>query len=414
MYLDKNVSVKSIIIFCYSLLFASRINVLISSSTPSQLWIVLEIIYLAIISFFCFLYPKPVLKINKKLNSQILVQIILILHTVLFGVVFINAQFSNLIYDYFQSQILFFLIVILTVAVACKYRLLYPILKASFYVLSFFLLFKLIANISDLNLSNISNIFVSGLRTRANFGFGHYNVLGNACSCNIMIWILLKNKKQSMMSKWIQNAFAAISAIMLLCSASRTALTGLVLYVLVFYFLELDRILKNKRFKGFCRALIVICIVSIVLMVFADIGFESFLVESNRITLVKAAIPALLNSNRVLFGLGYAANITYGTNLTPYTTYWLDNGYIYYLVTTGVIGLSLIVLIILMIWKGLTRHADLKIGKQVVAIFFVYLYSALFEGLLFQSGSVTNYIYMILFFVCMGNASEIRTWKEDN
>lgn len=413
MYANRKVSISNIIVISYAILFASRITVLISSDVPSALWILLEVIYLAIIGFFLFFYPNTNLKIRKEWNSQVAVQIIFLLLTILFGVIFSNSKFKDLIFDHFQSQIIYVLIIIFTAAVVCKYRLLYPVLKISFYILSFYLSFQLITNISELDLSNVRNIFIADSRTRANFGFGHYNNLGNACTCNIMMWLLLKNKKRTVMSKWIQRAFVVISVIMLLSSASRNALTSLVVYVFVLAFLDIDRILKSKNLALLFRALIVMCIVGMAMIVLTDFDFEEFLIASNRITIAKVAIPVLMNSGRILLGLGYASNTAYGTHLTPYTTYWLDNGYVYYLVTTGVVGLLMIVSMIAIIGNGLLKHTDIKVGKQVFALFCMYLYSALFECSLFQSGSVTNYVFLVLFFACIGNYSEFREWRVD-
>ena len=60
-----------------------------------------------------------------------------------------------------------------------------------------------------------------------------------------------------------------------------------------------------------------------------------------------------MKSGRILIGLGYASNADYGSNLTPYMTSWLDNSYMYYLITTGVIGFAIIMIALVVIWRGL-------------------------------------------------------------
>ena len=65
-------------------------------------------------------------------------------------------------------------------------------------------------------------------------------------------------------------------------------------------------------------------------------------------TLFSVALPTFFKSNRTWIGLGLASGEIYGQNLTPYKTYWLDNGYIYTLITSGYIGITIYVALIIL------------------------------------------------------------------
>ena len=58
------------------------------------------------------------------------------------------------------------------------------------------------------------------------------------------------------------------------------------------------------------------------------VSLDGLLLDSNRMTLFSVALPTFFKSNRTWIGLGLASGEIYGQNLTPYKTYWLDNGYI--------------------------------------------------------------------------------------
>jgi hypothetical protein len=99
-----------------------------------------------------------------------------------------------------------------------------------------------------------------------------------------------------------------------------------------------------------------------------------------------------LQSGKTVLGLGYASTVAYAEGLTPYTTHWLDNGYIYYLVTTGFAGFAVILSGVGCMGFIVFRQKMLPHGKRLIAVFCVYLYIALLEATLFQSGVIVNYI----------------------
>lgn len=66
------------------------------------------------------------------------------------------------------------------------------------------------------------------------------------------------------------------------------------------------------------------------------------------------------------------------------------------MITTGFIGSIIYIVALGAILKNVRRLSECSIGKNMICIFAVYLYSALFEATLF-TGTIPNYVYMILF-----------------
>ena len=94
---------------------------------------------------------------------------------------------------------------------------------------------------------------------------------------------------------------------------------------------------------------------------------------------------------------------------TPYKTYWLDNSYIYVLITSGYLGCVFYVIMTIILFVGLNRVANHALRKIFLSLAIMYMYSAMFETTLFWAGVMQNYIYMIIFLValsgCFNNPS---------
>lgn len=171
--------------------------------------------------------------------------------------------------------------------------------------------------------------------------------------------------------------------------------------------------------KQTTRALkVTIYILIIVAAVFVANGasFSSLLSISQRSLLFYVALPTWRESGRIMTGLGYVSSSSYGNNLTPYTTYFLDNSYIYYLVTTGIIGFLLIGIAVYVLGRNIYKNRFKEIGMYGFSLFCVYLYISLFEAVVFNSGIPTNYIYMVLLLSVAGMRENdvIDTLEEDN
>lgn len=111
-------------------------------------------------------------------------------------------------------------------------------LKISIIVISLFLVWRYITDFNGLEvLGNLTNFF-SSLKTeryRVTYGLSHANVAGNICCANILlISILLFSSKvyKKIHIRFLCSLIIILSAIMLLSTGSRTALTSVVLFFL--------------------------------------------------------------------------------------------------------------------------------------------------------------------------------------
>lgn len=387
---------QMIIMCSFAIMFISRILVISGNYKIPINPVLIAIVYILIVVYFGT-YGFEKIIISQKINEAAVTAGALILYVLLFCIVFVNPLMSKYASQMLQRQGMFVVLVILSAWIINKYNLFDVFLKATFVSISVVLLVQFIMNLSDLQFLNIVNIMSSTERTRGNFGFEHYNTLGGTCVCNILIGMLIRKRKR--VSRYFDCliwGFTLLSILMLLVSASRSSITSLGIYICLYVYLNLG--------KGTTRFLkIPLGCVMVTLSLFnLGMSFDNFLVKSNRFTLFDVALPAFFKSGRMMIGLGYAPTEVYGLNETPYLTYWLDNGYIYTLVTTGYIGSIIYIIALGAIIKSIHRLSKCDISKNMICIFTVYLYVALFETTLF-TGTIPNYVYVILFLLYGNN-----------
>lgn len=389
---DKDIRTnKSIFLVAFYVLMVSRILVLTNNYTWFINPILLEVLYLILVVALLIVKNRFVFRLHH--GAYLYVLAVMLVHTVLWGVFFRNKQFEGLIHDHFESQILFVIIICITVWAIHQLRIEKSFLMCACYALSTVLLVQFVKNIHEVDLSNLVNIFSAHDRTRSNFGFGHYNALGTACVCNLILLGTIHQRKKVFINV-MHFALVIISVIMLLCSASRSALTSLILYLAILAFLRMDRLSIRKRQILYFRVSVLLVAFVAMAAIFATMDVVDLLEETQRFHLFTDTLPMFLESGRTLMGLGYASTVSYAQRLTPYTTLWLDNAYIYFLVTTGFVGLAVILSATVCMGIVIWRNRKLPNGDQILAIFCVYLYISLFEAVLFNSGNITNYIYL--------------------
>lgn len=401
---NKKITYTGIFSAAVFVLLLSRILVL----TGNYDWFIdpvsLEIVYLFFTFFVVVVRNKG--KVAVCTGKYLLVLGILLVHTILWGFVFVDDKMSEVVSTHFKSQIMFVVILCVTVWAILQLQAEQHFFKCGYYVLALVMFVQLIINFSEIDLSNLGNIFTAKERTRANFGFGHYNALGSACVCVIVMQEFLKKQGRTTAQKVIDFIVLLMAVVMLLCSASRSAITGLIVYLIIYYGSRINHWHLAPVAIKTIKVLGVFAVGFLAVWVLFGFDADAFLVAAQRALLFTHTLPMFFKSGKVMLGLGYASNTAYAIGETPYITYWMDNAYIYYLVATGVVGLVLLLIAFLVIGRGLYKIRKTQSGVVVFAAFVVYAYMSLFEATLFNSGSCLNYIYLPWFVLSFPKANK--------
>ena len=400
------IKVSGIFSIFYSLLLLSRIYVIAGVYTFPMDPSLIQVGYVGILIMVAIVQIKESdYKITKHLKKMDAAILLLIGYWVTFGFIFVNPPMEQYTKAMVLRQGLFLATVIATALFAYRNNFFVEVISASFWTIAVVLLFQFITNINDLAQIDISSILNVSSRSRVNFGLGHYNYLGMLCSCEIILGIWIRKfKNKNKLSLFI----IALALIMLLGSASRNAIFGLIVFSLIEFYFSFEKYVLKKVYKFIIQVSIGGIVLIMALFGDSRVSLDGLLLDSNRMTLFSVALPTFFKSNRTWIGLGLASGEIYGQNLTPYKTYWLDNGYIYTLITSGYIGITiyvaLIILFFISYWK-LKKQNNLM-GSLAIATFSMYLFSALFETTLFNGGVLLNYLLLPVFLILLDNRSE--------
>ena len=357
-------------------------------------WSIIEFFYDITILIFSIKFLKKDNKTNSFYKKFFL---ILCLHWIMFSFIFINESIIEYTRKFSLRYGLFLITIFGTSLFLVKTKKIKEFLKITYFTLAIILIISFCLNLNTFDLSSISNFFSKDLRVRNAFGFIHYNQLGSLCTCELIMYniISLLEKKSK---KRVYNIVNLIIFIMLLASASRAAISALILYHLLLFIMKIKEKVSIR---------VKVMIIYTIIAIFSLCSFyivetnmmTDVLNEANRILLFTAALPVYISSGRILQGLGMAANEVYGSGLTPYTTYFLDNGIIYYLVTTGVIGCTMILIALYNLFKGIKNSNMINTKYRFYSMFIVFIYLSLFEASLIY-GNIPNYIYISLMLSC--------------
>lgn len=394
---------KGIFLAAWFIVLVSRILVL----TDNYSWpigpVLLEVLYLMLTVFLVLFAKRGVLVFQRGKHWYVLC--VFVLHTLLWGLVFVDSRFDDLILSHFKSQIMFVVILLVTVWAVHCFDAEKAFLKCCCYALSCMLIYQLATHLSEVDLSNLANIMSASERTRANFGFGHYNALGAACVCNILLLDSISKRNGKPKPNVMMVVFLGISVIMLLCSASRSSITSLLLYYMVFAALRMNEWRISKRLITALQVVLLLVTSIVIVCILAMVDMDEFLIAAQRSHLVTHTLPMFFETGKIWLGLGYASNVAYAMRQTPYTTYWMDNGYIYLLVTTGWIGFGLLMSALWCLARAFIKQSRTPHGKRMLAVLAVYLYISLFETAMFSSGSIVNYVYIPWCCLCVAEKS---------
>ena len=400
------IKVSGIFSIFYSLLLLSRIYVIAGVYTLPMDPSLIQVGYVGMLIMVAIIQLKEKnYKIIKHIKTMDAAILFLIGYWVIFGFIFVNPPMEQYTKAMVLRQGLFLATVIATALFAYRNNYFVEVISVSFWTIAVVLLFQFITNINDVTQIDISSILNVSSRSRVNFGLGHYNYLGMLCSCEIILGIWLRKfKNKNKLSLFI----IAFASVMLLGSASRNAIFGLIVFSLIEFYFSLEKYVLRKIYKFIIQVSIGGIVLIMALFGDSRVSLDGLLLDSNRMTLFSVALPTFFKSNRTWIGLGLASGEIYGQNLTPYKTYWLDNGYIYTLITSGYIGITIYVVLIILFfisyWK--LKKQNNSMGIFAIATFSMYLFSALFETTLFNGGVLLNYLLLPVFLILLDYRSE--------
>ena len=346
-----------------------------------------------------------------------------IFYYLLFGIFLVDY---NLI-QYVNSTLfynLFFLVFIFCVSrFIYKYDLMYKFVNIAYLCIAFFLGICFIQNFDGFQvLKHLSGIFVSFDRYSNAYGLYHKNALGNISLCLLLLSFYISVYKKYILNHpksiidHIRNLYNVIIFTMLLASGSRSSLTGFLIFLLLYFCMSIVTGIKNKELKYTTYFIIASSIIFIA--IFPNDLFNTYLKISNRGLNFTRNLPILFESGRCLVGIGLINPGLFGNGALWTSTFYIDNYYLYVLMSTGIVGSIIILLIFILLFLSIIKinKKNCNIKNCVMCIFIVDLYVGLFETSVVNALFPSCFIYwvIILYSIQYSNIQDVRGISKSN
>lgn len=327
-------------------------------------------------------------------------------YLLLFGKIFANDSLKSLTSFTFNAMLVFYILVFFMAAYIDDEHKKTTFIKVSFWTFSLSVMLSSVLNwdgnsqISGL----ISNVFKGYTRDRSAFGFHHPNTVANIALCIILLSAyLIRNDKK----RWRYIFVDAFMIYVILSAASRTALSALMFFIVLIIYDNLLKKIKGKNERIIFGVMLFAIVILLILFSSKD-GLDGLFKVSNRQYNFTYNIPILNNNGRLMIGLGLIGSGEF-YQLPQYHTFFVDNYFLYVLMSTGIIGLLFIITFMVYLGRKLFAGSeDVPMKRLTLIVFFVNVFSSLGETCFMYPSFASCFIYTTLYIAYACNKEDVE------
>lgn len=347
------------------------------------------------------------LRIKKNLKSILILLVIFCFYCILTIIDNLNDAFE--IIKNVATQFIFYITIIEMASYFSFNNKRKQMIKLTYIAVSLPMIILFFTNYANINyFDSIVNFFDTANRSRYSFGMGANNDAGlTSCVLLILDFIiigLLRNEKENKNRNiWlIYITFSTIVAILIFIGASsRNAFLTLLIFISMNILLRIKgkEESKKKYILKFAGILIIGIIILNILMIYykSDNIVELFKYSGRMIAF--SILELIFQKNKYLFGLGYTSK-TYRINsfIEQGEKFAVDSSYIYFIVQSGIIGLAIILMTIIIIGVKIfkIRCNNVYYKYTIISLFFSLLFTGMFETTILYAGMPIGLIFTII------------------
>lgn len=288
------------------------------------------------------------------------------------------------------------------------YKLYKPFIWMTYFCSSLFIFFQFSKENYSLDVYRNLNTIFEEERFRLDFGFNQVNTAGNLSLCILLFsfFLLFSNYFQP---KKILSKFIFFSSVLfldficitvLLSTGSRSSLVALISFCMCFLLYLFNRsIFLNERDRKIIETIIFLLTLFIAMKIMGVKLLDIF-ISSNRLNNVLLNLPILKSWKEWLFGIGVVSpgsSIYAGAG--PFL-YYVDNYYLYILLTIGIIGLLAVAFFFFSIGKKIIKqikYSGSNIFIITFSIFIAHLVSGMGESSVIYYTFPSSMIYLMIY-----------------
>lgn len=363
-------------------------------------------LYIVIIIFFC-LYDGILIW-----NNRIAVGMgLLVLHTILYGVVFINPYVKSYTDTHFEQLMTIYVMTFFTCIYVYKKECYLLFLEMSYLAMALFVFWCALTHPGNfVNPIYFVNIFSRSERFRAPFGMGDVNYCGNYCVYLLLLSFFLWcewRKQEKIPKRPLVIAVIGVDCItlyMLLSTASRSAILSLLLFFLCYGILKKRHdIARNWKLVLSVGGVLVVC--AAVLLISTGVMSDIWL-ESNREGNFSINYPIFLEHGNYINGMGYMDNSGFLGMVYGYETTAMDVYFLYIPFSTGILGGGIILAQMLYLLYQMLRNGNTEGRDLALSLFIMMLYYAIWQVNYMNYRYYTGIIHMIILFIFLMRINE--------
>lgn len=251
---------------------------------------------------------------------------------------------------------------------------------------------------------NVGTFFSSNYNQRFRFTFGYQspNIFAGTCLCAILAsFVYLKSmgaKRRKKSYAYIRKVLIIIIDVLLfmliIISGSRGAIFGGIIFAITYLYFKVGKISVISEIQiRFTRRILLLIGAAVVGVIIYIYGIEYYL-NSGRWQALKN-LSFLNDFGRVLFGIGLPEVGFESLRIGDNTGGYLDNYYIYLLVTTGICGTIVVLGSIILIGKKIEKFSET--GILVYSIYVMTIFYGIVESCILTPSYLSSEIYFAIF-----------------
>lgn len=328
----------------------------------------------------------------------------LLMQGILWTVFSISSTLFDYAIEYARIYIPYILCMWFTVRQFTYYDMIDEYIDVSYFCIACYMICSYATHFNGLEaLQWLTQIFERYDRYRVTYGFSSPDIAACQALC-VIVCSMLKWKRASNPLKFIMVAVDFIMVIMIISTGCRSQFIALLLIVgmKIYYWIvkEADAFVKTDKQALLLKSIRVILILCGICIVageyFQTTNLQEALINSNRMGLFEIDIPLLIKKEKIWAGLAYASAGRFGEGrIGDYYLYYVDNYYVYMLMSSGVLGLGMHGTAILKVIKSIKVLPDSIRNQREILMIVVTI--NLVMGLFSCAVIYPNYIHCTLF-----------------
>lgn len=363
----------------------------------------LKYVYLAmLIAEFIFSRVKTISK------KSVLVIGALLIHTILFGIVYVNPSVQKLTRIHFQEMLIYLLLLGFLTNIVERYHCKFEFIKATCAACTIFLLWCGITHFRNfVNPAYYIYVFNRSARIRGEFGTGSPNYMGYYCFISLIFFYALwreygRNDQLTQKKKYYLLSISGWTILILFSTGSRSSILSFLIFgSICVYQIKLKQYLGKSRYF-FIMALMVIS------TIFLFYNWSGIWADANREANISINIPVFNQMNAFWKGMGYIESSGFYNDVYGYDTWPVDIYYLYIYLSTGVIGSVIIAIPLIYIFLELLISRDNFIKTVMWPAYIAILFDGLWQVNIF------TYRYIATLFIGVLLLTSISLQQKNN